>query len=337
MKIVVVIPKVHGGTGLYRLRMPHDLIDAEIVYTDSSNYDDLVCDILVCSKMYFVPIAKHIPRLRKEGVVTIIDYDDYWALPQDHMLYHEYKKHDTTKLLTEALRLFEYVTCTTELLANEIRRINPNVTVFENAINPTLEQFQPMPVESDKMRFGWVGGHCHLPDIMLLDGTPQRLKTEFDNYSFNLFGHDQRDGSVYDEFAKILSGNWTATDRLNVFKQAPVDHYTRFYNIIDVCLIPLRGDKFSSMKSELKLVEGAFFKKPCIVSDVMPYHKHLTPKNSLKCTNKTDWYKNIRRIIKNPSLGVDLGLQLYDDLHQKFDLRNVNKRRIEFYHSVCKS
>lgn len=337
MEIVCLLPKRHGGTGLYRIRMPHEILDANVrfyMYDPEVpvTYEDLLGDILFVSKAMFLPVMEFLPRLRKAGVKLVLDYDDYWVLPQDHILYSNYKKFNTTKILIDSLREFDYITTTTDLLADEIRKINKNVVVLENAINPLLHQFENKPEKSDKIRFGWIGGHCHLPDIKLLEGASERLASVYD-FRINLFGHDGREGSVYNEFARIMGGK---TDKLTVYRSASADSYTRFYNLVDVSLIPLVDNKFNSMKSELKLVEAGFFKKAVICSDVMPYRKWLTDKNSLTCTNKTDWFKNMKRLVNNPEMIKDLGEQLYEDIYPTFNLWNVNKRRLEFYQSIVK-
>jgi glycosyltransferase involved in cell wall biosynthesis len=334
MKIVVWMPnQPYGGTVLYRLRMPHELMD-DVVFSNSINYKDLLGDVLIVCKQYFQQVMPILDKLKKEGVKVVVDYDDYWVLPQDHILYPQYKKNQTTKILTDALRQFDYVIATTELLANEIRGINKNVVVLENSINPMLEQFHPEPTPSNITRFGWIGGHCHLPDIKLLETTPEKLNALSQAWNIYLFGHDGRPGGTYDQFAKVLCSDMKTVDKLKVYRAASSDTYTKFYNLIDVCLVPLRGDKFNSMKSELKMVEAAFFRKGLIVSNVMPYKQWITDKNCLKCNNKQDWVKHMIRMIKNPNLVKDLGEQLYEDLHERFDIRNVNKRRLEFYRSI---
>ncbi|MFA5235226.1 MAG: hypothetical protein WC390_12585, partial [Sulfurimonas sp.] len=90
--------------------MPHELLDCEVVFTDSTLYPDLLGDILFVSKAYFMAVMPELSRLKKAGVKTIIDYDDYWSLPQDHILYPMYRKNGTTKILIDALREFDYVT-----------------------------------------------------------------------------------------------------------------------------------------------------------------------------------------------------------------------------------
>jgi hypothetical protein len=333
MNIKVWLPERYGGTGLYRLRMPHEMMD-DVEFTNSVNYRELLCDILIVSKAYFTNIMPVLDILKKSGVKVVLDFDDYWVVPQDHLLYPKYQKFETSKILLQSLKDFDYIIATTDLLATEIRKINKNVVVLENAINPMLDQFHAEPTPSAVTRFGWIGGHCHLPDIKLLETTPEKLNSLSQAWNIYLFGHDNQQGGMYDQFANILCSNLKTVDKLKVYKAASSDTYTKFYNLIDICLVPLTDNKFNSMKSELKMTEAAFFRKGLIVSNVMPYKKWATTKNCLICNGKQDWFKNMMRMIKNPNLAKDLGEQLYLDMKDRFDLRNVNKRRVEFYKSI---
>ena len=328
MKINVWLPPKYGGTGLYRLEMPHKLLPFDVHFGCDHRID---ADIFIASKAHLTQVMPLLPDLKKRGIKCVVDYDDYWVLPPNHILYPNYQKYNTTKYLIDCLRAFDHVICTTDVLANAIRPINKNVTVLENAIDYELDQFRCEDIPFDKVRFGWVGGHCHLADIMLLDGTPQRLSGDF---HIILFGHDRQKNSVYDRFGYILSGHGQLIKhgKFNVVAQKPVHEYTKFYNFLDVVLSPLRDDKFNSMKSELKIVEAACFKKAAIVSNVLPYKPFLKEGvNCLTAYNKTDWYKKMTKLIKNPGLVNDLGNRLHDDLHDHFDLRRVNKMREELY------
>lgn len=331
MKIRVWLPDKYGGTGLYRLDMPHRNLPFDVEFSTDPAVD---ADILVASKANLLDVLPIVPDIKARGTIFVLDYDDYWILPPNHLLYNHYREKGITEILREGLRIADHVTCTTDLLADAIRPINKNVTVLENAIDYSRPQFQINKLQSDKIRFGWVGGHCHLPDILLLDGTPARLSGEF---FILLFGHDLQRNSIYDRFAYIMSGH-NKVKNFGIVKQRPVDQYTDFYNYFDVALIPLRDDKFNSMKSELKLAEAACFKKAAIVSDVYPYRPYIRDgKNCLTTTNKTDWYKKMMKLIKNPAMADDLGNQLYEDLHDYFDINRVNEKRIELYNLLLTS
>lgn len=341
MKIAVFVPKHYGGTGLYRLYLPHELMSQwghDILFTDSpfpESYNDV--DIFVCSKSWFVQIRSLIPHLKKKGIQTVIDYDDYWVLPSTHYLYDAYKAQGTSKILRDALKLFDHAICTTEILEKKVRVVNKSTMVLPNAVDPTLSQFKINTKPSDSVRFGWIGGTCHYPDLLLLDGTPQKLKGDF---KMVLFGHDGQKGGVYDRYCNILSGRGTIFDpdpeksKFKLYKQAPARFYTQFYNLIDVALAPLVKDEFNSMKSELKMIEAGFFKKGVVVSNVLPYTTLINNKNCIAVDHKTGWAKAMNRMIKNPSMVEDMGEELYLTVKDQFDLRKVTKAREQWYSSL---
>jgi glycosyltransferase involved in cell wall biosynthesis len=102
------------------------------------------------------------------------------------------------------------------------------------------------------------------------------------------------------------------------------------------------------MKSQLKVIEAGFYKKALIASNVGPYTidlKHalkngeFTDGNALlvdNARNHSDWAKNIKKLVENPSMIVDLGERLYETVKDKYDLNNVTRERYQFYKSLIK-
>jgi glycosyltransferase involved in cell wall biosynthesis len=221
------------------------------------------------------------------------------------------------------------------LLQREIRQINPRCEIFENAIDEDDPQFRIQPHIHSDVRFGWIGGHCHLPDIKLLEDAPPQIKGHF---SMHLFGHDGVKGGVYDAFSDILSGGGRLikSGQFWLYNQAPAREYTQFYNHIDVSLVPLVNNKFNSMKSELKIIEAGFMRKAVICSDVMPYSPLLNEKNSLRCTQKSHWAKRMQKLINNRSMIPELAHNLYETIKYKYDLGNVTRRREQYYETLIK-
>jgi hypothetical protein len=52
--------------------------------------------------------------------------------------------------------------------------------------------------------------------------------------------------------------------------------------------------------------------------------------------NHSDWAKNIKKLVDNPNMIVDLGERLYETVKDKYDLNLVTKNRAEFYKSLIK-
>lgn len=111
-------------------------------------------------------------------------------------------------------------------------------------------------------------------------------------------------------------------------------NYGRIYNFIDVSLVPLHQTMFSSLKSQLKLIEAGFMKKAVIVSDVKPYDLLATQSNSylIKPTrNHIDWYIAMKKLINEPNMRNDLAEQLYLDVKDKYHIKTVNIERKQIF------
>ena len=128
----------------------------------------------------------------------------------------------------------------------------------------------------------------------------------------------------------------------------PVNSYAKNYSKFDISLAPIQDHVFNRMKSQLKVIEAGFYKKALIASNVGPYTidlKHalnqgqFTDGNALlvdNARNHSDWAKNIKKLVENPNMIVDLGERLYETVKVKYDLNQVTKTRSEFYKSLIK-
>jgi glycosyltransferase involved in cell wall biosynthesis len=128
----------------------------------------------------------------------------------------------------------------------------------------------------------------------------------------------------------------------------PVNSYAKNYSKFDISLAPIQDHVFNRMKSQLIVIEAGFYKKALIASNVGPYTidlKHalnqgqFTDGNALlvdNARNHSDWAKNIKKLVENPNMIVDLGERLYETVKDKYDLNQVTKTRSEFYKSLIK-
>jgi glycosyltransferase involved in cell wall biosynthesis len=130
--------------------------------------------------------------LNSLGVVTVCDIDDYWMPGKEHPIHDIIRVNKINEKIVENLKVARFVTTTTEIFADEIRKYNKNVIVFPNAINPNEAQFKEKTEESDKVRVGWLGGSSHLHDIQLLDSGFSKLLHLKDKVQYVLCGFDTR-------------------------------------------------------------------------------------------------------------------------------------------------
>ena len=345
--IVVILPKGRvNGCVFYRQVAPHLELHNHgfnILFTDNLEEmsDEKISQYHIVQRHKGYDSPKQHERIKKLGLTTVIDFDDYWKLPKNHILHNDYKRKGTTQKFIEMLKRYDYVTASTPLLADQIRRFNENVEVFENAVDPTIPMWHDDFVPDRYVRFGYFGGSTHWPDVKLLKGTPEELwRTEKGKYKLFLFGHTR--GSISQNYLDIFTSYGRIKEPVLAFPVAPVMHsperpsYVRYYNFVDAVLVPLVDNKFNNLKSELKLVEAGIFRKPVIVSDVWPYRYVANENNALLVRKPDDWARHMRTLIHEPELRKELGENLFKTIKDRYDLRVVNKKRAEFYRKIVK-
>jgi len=202
---VLVLPSDRSGVGKFRSIDPHLFLQSEHSneFHIDINYEPPMNDINFYKNYDIVAFHRNISpdfelgnNLIKElnalGVVTVCDIDDYWLPTKEHPIHSVIKLHNIDKKIIENLKVAKYVTTTTTLYADVIRKFNKNVFVFPNAINPNDPQFKEPTLPSDKVRVGWLGGSSHLHDLMLLDKSFASLSKYRSKLQFVLCGFDTR-------------------------------------------------------------------------------------------------------------------------------------------------
>jgi glycosyltransferase involved in cell wall biosynthesis len=205
---VLVLPSDRTGVGKFRSVDPHVMLQnnhSDEFHVDI-DYEPKINDINYWKQYDIVHFHRSIgqdynqaPNIIKNlnalGIVTIMDLDDYWLPTKEHPVHQLVVQNKLHEKIMDNLKVAGHVTTTTSIFATEISKLNKNVYVLPNAINPNEQQFKAETLPSDKLRFGWLGGSSHLHDLKLLDGTINKLKPYNDKFSMYLCGFDIR-GSV---------------------------------------------------------------------------------------------------------------------------------------------
>jgi glycosyltransferase involved in cell wall biosynthesis len=330
-----------------------------------------------------------IKKLKSLGIIVVVDLDDYWLPGKEHPIHSLIVQDKIHEKIMANLKVASYVTTTTTLFADEIKKLNRNVVIFPNAINPEEPQFKEPTEPSDRVRVGWLGGSSHLHDLKLLQGFVGKNSSLQDKVQYVLCGFDTRgsvteinqatgerkqraikpEETVWARYEEIFTNNYSIVDSnyknfLAQFKDdeyqdiqsqayrrvwtKPINTYATNYSKFDISMAPIKNHIFNRVKSQLKVIEAGFYKKALIASEVGPYTIDL--KHSLEFgkfvdgnallvkeeRNHSDWAKNIKTLVYNPNLIVDLGERLYESVKDKYDLRNVTRDRAQWYKSLIK-
>ena len=202
---VLVVPSDRTGVGKFRSVDPHvflqniygDDFHVDIVYEPP--YDDMSFwseyQIVACHRSIgpdFEKANELIKKLTESGIIVIVDIDDYWMPGKEHPIHDIIRFNKINEKIVANLKVASYVTTTTTLFADEIKKFNKNVIVFPNAVNPNEPQFKEPTLESDRLRVGWLGGSSHLHDLQLLDSPLGKITHLKDKLQFVLCGFDTR-------------------------------------------------------------------------------------------------------------------------------------------------
>lgn len=205
-KNILVVPSDTFGVGHYRSVSPHTHLDR--LYGDEFNveikYNPVWSDLGSFDKYDLIHIHKGIignmdifwaflDYCKTKNITTVMDIDDNWDVGKQHPLYATNKSLKIPEKIVENLKRFDYVTTTTEIFADKIKKYNKNVFVFPNAIDPNEDQYKPIKNESKKIRFGFVMGSAHEKDMEQFKGVVSSLPQEVKNkIQIVLCGYDLR-------------------------------------------------------------------------------------------------------------------------------------------------
>lgn len=203
---VLVVPSDRFGVGFYRSVGPHTYLDKLYgnEFEVEINYQPNYLDLETFKKYDIIHIHKglindmnifwnFLDYCKANNIVTVMDIDDNWDVGPQHPLYQTHKRLGLDKMIKENIKRFDYITTTTHIFADKIKKYNENVLIFPNAIDPTEDQYSSIKNPSEKIRFGFVMGSAHEKDMEQFKGVFNSLPQEIrDKMQVVLCGYDLR-------------------------------------------------------------------------------------------------------------------------------------------------
>lgn len=236
----------------------------------------------------------------KYGFKVIIDIDDSFKIPKNHI---EYEK--VTKFVTTVIRhvqIADFIVTTNHNLKKELSKyIHPDrIIVVPNRIPYGFQQFQLKDETLDdflkperKIKVGMVGSTTHYNDWLEIKGWIKSLVNspvfkETSEFIIAGYRNDPFWNKLRQEFnnplIKFVSGQ-------------PVENYIPIYDM-DIMLCPLENNEFNTCKSDLKVAEAACHGSYCILDEIYTQlgdlHKFHTVVNKDK-----DWLNQVLSLIKD--------------------------------------
>jgi len=330
---ILAVGQRNSGVSYHRLMLPTYYLKKDYALLTDTINDEILkdnYDVVVINR--FIPevrIDELIAYKEKYGFKLVVDIDDYWVLDSWHMLYKTYPIREIVSHIAVA----DIVTCTNELLYNEIKPLNSNVYIVPNALPYGLDQYTDVKTESEKVRFIYAGGLTHEKDVKILQYPLKRVASDSDLKSkvvFELCGYSDEHPYLIKLWGRMIA-DFTANFKLGyVRKGLDVTEYMNFYANADVTFAPLVPSKFNNMKSNLKVLEAGAKKLPILVSNTMPYSDCPY---AIKIERQTDWYKEIKKLTNDSIYRQEVGQANYEWCKANFDLIKINQLREQIYAS----
>ena len=247
-KRLLMIPSDNAGIGHFRNIWPaqqirkdfSDEFEVEINNQPNlSNLDYIKSFDIVHFHRHLGPhegMPERFKEIRDSGTILIMDLDDYWNPPKTHPLYTAAMSEKLPEKITSTLKNVDYVSTTTNIFANYIKKHNPNVLVMVNAIDPEHRMWkEDHEKTNDKVRISWIGGSSHLNDLEAIRESMNILHHDNNlkgKYQMIMCGYDVRgqiteispDGkqrrtrkiapheTVWNRFEEIFTSNYACTD-----------------------------------------------------------------------------------------------------------------------------
>ncbi len=279
-------------------------IKTELNFNDPETIDSLKkYDIIHYHQRLVDDIRAMIDIKRKlPNIKFIMDIDDYWHLDKKHPLYNMSIEYKLPIITVENLKLADFVTTTTELFADEIKKITgkDNVFVLYNSVNPeSMKQFENnwKPDSNGRIRITYAGGSSHSGDVKHLEGVTNMLNADVqlkDKFTIKLAGWDT-EGSINTvsfnpELIEVLKAKnlWTQeTVKILNKSKGNIEMISKLPNSIKD---QFRNNVFKQEQRPIKSEESVYYNYEQILTD---NHKIIKDKdyiNWLMSFNKMNYF-----------------------------------------------
>ena len=174
--------------------------------------------------------------------------------------------------------------------------------------------------------------------MAILKNPLRRLSFQKKKISMVLGGYNNSDPYSESLWKRILH-NFTGGGMLDyqVLPSQPVKTYMDLYQYADIMVIPLEETEWHACKSNLKILEAAAKRIPCVVSKVLPYSLDADAP-VLWVERQSDWFTHLNYLVNNEEARQDYGNRLYEWAKAKYDLIEVNaNNRRNILAGVCEA
>ena len=243
------------------------------------------------------------------------------------------------------IREADMVTCSTEFLAEEYRKLNDNVVVLPNCVDPFYFD-EPLKNEDGKVRIGIVGSLAVTADLEKCKPIIEHFKDREDVtivlYSLPQAESDTITRELYSEEYKWLD---TLKEYKNVEWQPFTDFQVYYETLnglkLDIAIIPRDDNYFNRCKSNLKFLEMSMLEIPTIAQGFedgqSPYERDIEDREHMIIVkNDEDWIPEIEKLISDSEKRATMGKSAKEYVINKYSIGVNSFRWCDAYSTLFK-
>ena len=255
-------------------------------------------------------------ELKKLGKKIVFDNDDTFQFDIKHPMYYLHAKKiirkkvkKTNDLLYNFIHNSDLVTTTTEVLAEEYRKYNPNVVVLPNCVNPDDWAEVPQRNTDGKIRIGIIGSIVYAQEFELVKEQIRQLDAD-GRFTIVVFGLAEKRTDLVEKIFNKEFDFWTSLKTLERTGWVEMENYFDVLDDmkLDIAIMPRSQNYFNTCKSNLKFLEASMLEIPTIAQSFTngPYEE-LDGKIGIKITDNSKWLETIIDLANNKDKRLKMG------------------------------
>mgnify|MGYP001190381710 CR=1 FL=1 len=265
---------------------------------------------------------------------VIFDLDDLlFELPDDHP--DRLTGYYTEALLPvlQAVIEVDLVTVATEPLRDYLLPFNEKIEVIPNYLNDTLwsfRNFEKPPAQDDVITIGYMGGHSHKPDLLLVLPALRIIKEKYPHrIRYHFWGIEPPE-----ELIEISQIDWCPP------KSYEYRDFVNFFQTqrADIAIAPLCDNPFNSSKSAIKYFEYSANGFPGVYSNVNPYSAIIANgEDGFLASSINDWVEMLTTLIDNQGLRFKFVVNAQQKIRQNWLLSDNYRQQLDIYRDLLHS
>lgn len=281
------------------------------------------------SKKEHVSLMRSVKALGKK---VIFENDDtYHAIPLERLGNERQKEIaiEMANTLDEALMIADGAIASTEILADEYRKINKNTIVLKNCIDP-LDKYQ-CNVCSTAFRVGFIGSVTTNDDYIHIKDQIRQMDEM--GITIVVMGVKYKDGTHLPIMQEDFDF-WNSLNNVEWNPYVPVNEYMQKVAslALDVVIIPRKEHYFNQCKSNLKFLEMSLLKIPVIAQGFMdgssPY-QGVDEDYMTVIVDNTLWFDTVNMVKSNYDQYKALALKAHEYVLENYNIKNYAQEWVQ--------